>query len=1394
MKKVISIAVVLLLTTHVAGQSLDSLFLHPPQSARPWVFWYWLNAAVSREGIKADLQAMKDAGIGGAYLMTIKGKTDPPLVDPPTEQLTPQWWDVVHYAMKQADSLGLQIGMHVSDGFALAGGPWITPALSMQKVVWTISSLKDTIPQPETNEGYYKDIAVLAYPTPFYKDATPVVSSNAGDAHFLATPGNKETFKSSSPCWIQYAYDQPFTCRSIVIHTNGNNYQAHRLGITVSDDGKNFRPVGKMESPRHGWQDTDADVTYAVSDLTLTNTKNIASSITARYFRFTYDNSGSEPGAEDLDAAKWKQSLKISGLFLSPQPRIHQYEGKTGAVWRISPKTILPDSLCIPLNKIINITDKLEANGHLIWKAPSGNWTIIRIGHTSTGHTNATGGAAKGLECDKFNSVVVKTQFDHWFGEAIRRSNPALKMFHVDSWECGSQNWSPVFRDAFKQKRGYDLTKYLPAMAGIPVQSAEKSEQFLHDIRQTITELVQQNFFDTLAVLAHKNGCTFSAESVAPTMTSDGMLHYSAVDIPMGEFWLRSPTHDKPNDMLDAISGAHIYGKNIIQAEAFTSLRIRWDEYPGMLKTLQDRNYALGINRLVYHVFMHNPWMDRPRDMTLGGVGLFFQRDQTWWKPGKEWVSYAQRCQALLQQGRPVADIAVFTGTEIPRRAVLPEKLVTLLPGIFGDSIIKKEQIRLANIGTPTREMPAGVTSGANMTNPADWLDPLHGYAYDSFNPDALLRLAKVHNGRIELPGGASYKILIIPETPSKEISIRLAQLKKEGATILTSPWKQSSFASLGLTPDVIVPKHIAWAHRRASTDHSAPTDFDIYFISNQDSSDRIIDVSFRVSGRIPELWDPVSSKQVTANNWHISKGRTTLPIQLSANGSVFVIFRKPTNKLISNGKNWQTLAAVQTLNSPWKVVFNKTMTTLIKDTALNKETTNKDTLIFNTLTDWSTTENTKSFSGTATYTNTFSWHSKAQVHLSLGAVANIAEIKVNNTPCGIVWTPPYTIDITNAIKEGENKIEIAVTNTWGNQINEKEKYKAGLLGPIELKVAMPDSATMQAIYTKIKTPYKYGLIMTPADKSKKIDCPSIFRKDNKWYMVYIVFDGKGYETWLAKSDDLLHWKTAGKMMSFSDSTNWDATQKAGYIALQDYEWGGSYKWNTYNGQHWMSYIGGAEHGYEQGLLSVGIAHTSKDITTAHEWLRLNNPVLKATDKDVRWWENNTIYKSSVIYDKDTTTGYPFVMYYNAKGDSIKPKRGKERIGMAVSNDMEHWIRYGKEPVLDHFTGITGDAVIQKIDNLWVMFYFGAFWKNRPNAFNRFACSYDLVHWQDWQGEDLITSSEKYDERFAHKSFVIYFKGVVYHFYCAVNNADQRGIAVATSVDMGKSNITFSEL
>lgn len=334
----------------------------------------------------------------------------------------------------------------------------------------------------------------------------------------------------------------------------------------------------------------------------------------------------------------------------------------------------------------------------------------------------------------------------------------------------------------------------------------------------------------------------------------------------------------------------------------------------------------------------------------------------------------------------------------------------------------------------------------------------------------------------------------------------------------------------------------------------------------------------------------------------------------------------------------------------------------------------------------------------------------------------------------------------------------------------------------------------MQQIYEEIKTPHKYGLVMVPDDNAKKMDCPSVFRKGRNWYMTYVVFDGRGYETWLAKSKDLLNWSNLGKILSYSDSTQWDGNQKAGYINLQDMKWGGSYRLNKFDGKYWVSYFGGPTKGYEAGDLSIGMAYAHQHIAKAKELTRLPQPVLTAKDTDVRWWENRKLFKNTVIEDREKLTGHRFVMYYNANGDSAKNNlktRWYERIGMAVSDDMLHWKRFEQEPVMHHPAGITGDALIQKMGKQYVMFYFGAFWQDRKGAFNRFAASNDLVHWTDWQGENLIQPSEDYDALYAHKSFVLKYKGVVYHFYCAVNKKEQRGIALATSKDLGKSQLNF---
>ena len=361
------------------------------------------------------------------------------------------------------------------------------------------------------------------------------------------------------------------------------------------------------------------------------------------------------------------------------------------------------------------------------------------------------------------------------------------------------------------------------------------------------------------------------------------------------------------------------------------------------------------------------------------------------------------------------------------------------------------------------------------------------------------------------------------------------------------------------------------------------------------------------------------------------------------------------------------------------------------------------------------------------------------------------------------------------------------------------------------LAADIPDDV-MQRIYDEVRTPYKYGMVVAPADNYHKIDCPTVFRAGEEWLMTYVVYngkeglDGRGYETWLAASDDLLHWQTRGRILSYKDS-GWDMNQRGGFPALIDWTWDGSYELGQYKGRHWMTYIGGHGTGYEavREPLHIGLAWTGGDITQAHEWQSQDKPLLSIGDKDAQWWEKLTQYKSTVYELKDerrkTTGGLPdelrkyrFLMFYNAGGINPANQLKAERIGIALSNDLKRWKRYKGNPVYSHEAPgiITGDAQIVRMDDLYVMFYFSAYNPDRKYAaYNTFSVSRDLIHWQDWAGPDLITPSKPYDEMFAHKSYVVKHNGVVYHFYCAVNNDQQRGIAVATSVPMGRSEVSF---
>ena len=989
---------------------------------KPWTFWYWMYGAVSEAGIKADLRAMKNVGLGGCYLMPIRGAVERPEYEGKADALSENFWRMVDCALVQADSLGLGMGIHVCDGFALAGGPWITPEESMQKVVFSedlfVGSVEDMVhrkgglvlPRPEGVNGYYEDIATFAipltrryfHPFPYNFDLQRDLEKIPVMMSPTMTRNAKGIFTASEPAWIAFDMGGEREYTNIEIAANGTNMQAQRMVVEVSDDGIDFRRVKQLVPPRQGWQNYDYNTTFAFP-----RTK-------ARYWRLSWTPKRTEPGSEDLDAAKWNPRLGLKNATFYTQPRIDNWEGKAGYVWRIAPKANaqeLPDSICWQQQEIAQLTlDGDRVTGYKLQDLDNSTYIyrIIRIGHTSTGHTNATAGGAKGLECDKFSRETVSKQVDSWFGLFKQRPYAnVIKYLHVDSWECGSQNWGKNFAQEFKARRGYDLIPWLPVMIGIPIESAAKSDEVLRDIRKTIDELVNEVFFVTVAQKAKEYGVQLSSESVAPTMVSDGIAHYKYVDVPMGEFWLNSPTHDKPNDMLDAISGAHIYGKNIVQAEGFTEVRGVWNETPASIKALLDRNFALGMNRLFFHVNTHNPWLDRKPGMTLDGIGLFFQRDQTWFAEAKPFVDYITRCQTLLQKGKPVVDIAVYTGEEIPSRALTPDKLVPMLPGLFGAERVASERKRLANVGQPMEESPVGVRHSANILDLKDWVNPLHGYHYDSMNKDALLTQP------------FNYKVLVIPQgmLVSKEVKAKITQLRRQGVQIISKPYKDNTFEKIA--PDVVLPEGIAYAHR-------AGEGFDIYFLSNQTDKEQTFTPTFRQSSGKGAVYNPLTNESTSYEG----------TVRLAPYGSLFVCYGLDDYSHAGNNSfpGWeQNIPTLGTNTLLWDVSFRESGLSLTSQP----------------LFDWSqhADDRIRYFSGHARYTTT--WKLKAsevpqgRAWLSFPSVKDIAHVWINGKDCGIAWTAPYEVEITGALKKGKNTIEIEVVNTWHNALRGADQGKA---------------------------------------------------------------------------------------------------------------------------------------------------------------------------------------------------------------------------------------------------------------------------------------------------------------------------------------------------------------
>ena len=942
------ITLTLIALSHSSAQTdkLRENFLRPPESARPWVYWVWMDGNISREGITADLESMKEAGIGGVIIMEVSVG----IPRGPIGFMSTEWRALFKHVVNEAERLGLQMTLMAGPGWTGSGGPWVKPEQSMMHIVASDTVVTgpmrfdgflrqpvrwpaffgDGLLPPElekTKNEFYRDVTVLAFPTP-----------------------------------------------------SGNERIAN---------------IGEK----------------------------------ALYVRAPYS---SQPNVTP---------------FL-PVPATHP---------------TIPQAAVIATKHVIDLTSSMTTGGKLVWNVPAGSWTIMRFGNTSTGATTRPAPVpGLGLESDKLDTTALNAHFDAFIGSLLRDLGPrrtdseaGWKWLHMDSWEMGAQNWTPAFREEFKRLRGYDLFPYLPAISGRVVGSRELSERFLWDLRQTAQDLLLKNHALHLKELGRRSGFGLSIEPYDMTPCADMTLGGIA-DVPMCEFWMYG--FNTSFSVLEATSIAHTNGKTVVAAEAFTSSdEEHWLAYPTTMKALGDWAFTAGVNRFVFHRSQHQPWLNRLPGMTMGPYGVHWERTQTWWNMVPAYHTYLSRCQYMLRQGLPVADVCFL----------VPEGS----PQVF--------------------RPPTSAVSG----NPPDRL----GYNFDGCAPEVVLSTMSVKDGRLVLPDGMSYRVLVLPEreTMTPTLLRKIKKLVEAGATVvghrvLKSPslsdypgceaemkiladelwgaldgiritehrlgkgrvfWKQSGIkdiplpaaqatasgpeqygdfgvvtfllASMGVLPDFGSDVTLRYTHRRDEAK-------DIYFIANPSNQTVFAQCTFRVDGKRPQIWDAVTGEMRELPEYASHNGRTSITLQFEAAQSCFVIFEAPSEEKKSNKHNYPNTLVAGTLEGSWEVAF---------DPGLG----GPGKIKFDSLGDWSVRpeDGVKYFSGMATYYKAFDLplpsdgvvKKPPRLWLDLGKVFNIARVRLNGRDLGVVWCAPWRVEITDAVQKGRNMLEIEVANLWPNRL-----------------------------------------------------------------------------------------------------------------------------------------------------------------------------------------------------------------------------------------------------------------------------------------------------------------------------------------------------------------------
>jgi hypothetical protein len=1033
-----------------AGDVLERGFADPPQSALPRTWWHWTRGNVSLPGITRDLEWMKRVGIGGFQLADVNfggGQT----VEEPVVFGTPAWLAAVRHAAAEADRLGLEMAIFSSPGWSLTGGPWVKPEEAMKKLVWSDTVVRGPgrfagkLPAPPSVNGpfqelgrrssdptYYGDQAVLAYRTPPDEPGTapprPTVTTQAGPVDATALlDGDLNTAlvvrapAGGGPAWVQLAYAEPFTARAVTLAGRGGIPFGR---VLASGDGRVFRTLATLPGPQ-GYRGGTVR-TFAFPETT------------ARFYRVELTGGPPSPAAVIAEPApKPDTAYVLTRIALHSGARVHRWEDKAGFNFMFdydsSDTPPVPAADAVDREGIVELTTRMRPDGTLDWQVPPGRWTILRLGYSLTGAKNRPAvPAALGYEVDKLSRKHVEAYLHGYFDSIAAALGPlfgrSLRAVMVDSWEAGIQNWTEEMPAEFRRLRGYDPTPYLPVLTGRVVESAEVSDRFLWDFRRTLVDLFAENHYATITDFAHRRGMVTYGEASGVSLEpmEDALLNKKNVDIPMGEFWVHDlhPSSMYYQDVRGAASAAHAYGKPVVAAESFTGGGY---ESPYTLKKIADHWFAQGVNRLVFHTSAHQPLDTKPGNVM---VGTHLHRNITWAEEARPFMRYVARTSFLLQQGLPVADLAY-----------------------------------LLDEGAPST-MPFW---GAGL-RPA----PPEGYDYDYLNADVLLhRLSVAPDGRLLLPDGTAYRVLMLPETNRMTLPVlrKLRELVEGGATVAgprpeRSPslegWPEADrelraiagemwgdldgvsrtrrpfgrgrvvwgeppaavLATLGVPPDLEHGRPLGgdldWIHRRAG-------DTDLYYVASGYDRPVRLEARFRVAGREAELWHPDTGEMEPAA-YRIEGDLTTVPLSLEEREAVFVVFRRPA-AAPSRDLPREDTTTLATLQGPWALTFPPGLGA-------------PDSIRLAELGSWTESGDpgVRYFSGTATYRTTFRLprggkRPGARVLLDLGGVGDLATVTLNGKPLGTAWKAPFRVDATAALVPGVNRLEIAVTDEWTNRL-----------------------------------------------------------------------------------------------------------------------------------------------------------------------------------------------------------------------------------------------------------------------------------------------------------------------------------------------------------------------